>query len=77
MDPDPVGSGVIYLDPDPEKKIKEKINKNFISNFRPVNSSLFVPGLGICSNQMSDCEQFAQIAQDCDCERIAQVAHDK
>ena len=40
----------LRLDPDPEllfririqQKIKEEIDKNFIPNFRPVNSGLFV-----------------------------------
>ena len=40
-DPDPQGSGIFVPDPDPAK-MKEQINKNVISQFRPVNSELYV-----------------------------------
>ena len=41
MDPLFPGSGIIVPDPGPAQMI-EQINKNLISNFRPVNSGLCV-----------------------------------
>ena len=41
MDPLFPGSGIIVPDPGPAQ-MKEQINKNLISNFRPVNSGLCV-----------------------------------
>ena len=37
------GSGIIVPDPDPAKnEWGDRVNKNFISNFRPMNSGLCV-----------------------------------